>query len=379
MEHLIIKYLTNSISEEEQLSLKVWLKSKKNQEVFKSIVKTNQKIDAVYKRNDIDLVSAHNNIQNVLSGSRIIPLKTFKSIFRYAAVILMAFGLFFGFHSILNVDTVAPKKMISIQLDDGTSYEIKKNSALELKDNQGRIIAYVKNDTLLYLKNSIPRKSNYHTLNVPNGELFNVILDDGTIVTINSGSSLKYFNTSSNLDTTRNIYLSGEAYFNVAKNEKQPFIVHTKDLDIRVLGTKFNVSSYQNDDNSSVLLEEGSVSVNKVLVGHEPKKIIIIKPNQQLVFTKEKQSIQKVSIDKHIAWKKRQLFFKNDRFEDILKEMERYYDITIKINSSSLKKRRYTGTFTTETIDEALEVFKELSHFNYNISNNSIIITKSSD
>ena len=102
--------------------------------------------------------------------------------------------------------------------------------------------------------------SSHHLISVPNTVVYNVILTDGTNVTINSGSSLKYQSNFLN-NKNRKVYLKGEAFFDVTKNKNAPFIVTTKKLNIKVLGTKFNVSSYNNDKNTSVVLEEGSVSI----------------------------------------------------------------------------------------------------------------------
>ncbi|MBL4642902.1 MAG: FecR family protein, partial [Flavobacteriaceae bacterium] len=243
----------------------------------------------------------------------------------------------------------------------------KLNEAIKYK--KGQLIASIKEGQLVYT--SIGHSSSYHLISVPNATVYKITLTDGTVVTLNSGSTLKYVSDFSN-KSSRSVFLNGEAFFDVAKNKNVPFIVNTKDMHIKVLGTKFNVSSYNNDKNSSVVLEEGSVSINKK--SDINSKSIILKPREQFVLEKDKFNIKPALVEKHIAWKKRKLHFSNDRFEDIIKEMERYYNLKINLNSSRLNNNRFTGTFTSETIEEVLNVFKELSEFKYTKKENTITI-----
>jgi ferric-dicitrate binding protein FerR (iron transport regulator) len=139
------------------------------------------------------------------------------------------------------------------------------------------------------------------------------------------------------------------------------------------LGTRFNVSSYNNDKNSTVVLEEGSVNINKNYT--KDNTSITLKPKEQFILEKGKFKVKQVVVEKHIAWKKRKLHFSNDKFEDIIKELERHYNLKINLNSSNLNNNRFTGTFTSETIEEVLNVFKEFSEFNYTKEVNIISIS----
>lgn len=373
MENLIIKYLTDSLSSEELTQLKDWLKNKENKEKFKSIVKSNQELNISYD-NRVNVSLAYKNIEKA-----IVPKKDFQSrrihkvILKYAAVAILILSMYFG----LNTDSkpINTKNLITLTLADGTKHVLNKESSLEIRNKDDVIFAYLEDEKLVYTKfNTSKHKPTYNELTVPNGKIFSIVLSDGTTIAVNSGSTIKYFDSFDG-SKNRNVYLNGEAYFDVAKNKESPFIVHTNYMYIRVLGTKFNVSSYLSDKNTSVVLEEGSVSVNKATEIYNPKKSIVIKPKQQIFIQKEKFVIKKVTVDKYVAWKSRKLLFKNDKLEDIIKKLERYYNITIKINSSQLNNNRYTGTFTSETISEVLEVFKELSKFNYKIKGDNVIIT----
>ena len=372
MENLIIKSLTNTISDDELITLQDWLKHPKNKEHYKSIVKTNQSIDCTFNKIDTDL--AYANIEKATVSKKVISLKqSYRKVFQYAAIVLVLISVSIGINSSLNTETST--NLITLELEDGTLKNIDKNLATKIYNSNGEIIAKLENSRLIYTKKTGQNdKQLYNKITVPNGETLMVILSDGTEVAINSGSNMKY-PTSFLGEQKRSVFLEGEAFFEVSKNKNMPFVVHTKDMDIRVLGTKFNVSSYKNDNSSSVTLKEGSVGVNKPKEAFDRKKSIIIKPGQQVFYKNKEFTVKEVSVPKHIAWKKRELQFKNDRFEDIIKKLERYYDIKIENQSAKLNNTKYTGTFTTETISEVLNVFKELSDFSYQINSSIIIIT----
>ena len=379
LENIIIKYLTDSISDEELIQLKNWVKDSENKEKFKSFVKSNQELNLSYK-NHINVLSAYENIEKVIIPKKVFQLrKVHRVILKYAAVAIITISTFFGLYTSSDSNAINHQNQISLKLADGTIHYLDKNNNTEIKNKDNIVIAHLENDKLVYAKfNDTKHKPTNHELKVPNGKIFKLVLSDGTSVTVNSGSLLKYDDSFYGSEK-RNVFLDGEAYFDVVKNKKSPFIVQTNDMNIRVLGTKFNVSSYLNDNNTSVVLEEGSVSVHKASEIYDPEKSVVIKPNQQIVIQKEELIIKEVSIDKYVSWKSRKLLFKNDKFEDIVKKLERYYNISININSSQLNNNRYTGTFTTETISEVLDIFKELSEFKYIVKGDNVSITSISN
>jgi len=372
MENLIIKYLTDSISTEELSLLKDWLKSSENQDTFKSIVQANQKLDFIYRKS-IDPSIAYSILEKTIPKERAVYKMSYKAIFKYAAIALILLTVYFGAQTVLKSDLIKDD-LITLEIHDGIKYNLEENGATEIKSKQGVVIAYFENNKLIY-SNSNNYKPEHHQLTVPNGKIFSVVLSDGTAVSINSGSTIKYFSTVFD-SKARYVYLNGEAYFDVTKNKELPFIVRTNNMNVKVLGTKFNVSSYRDNINPSVFLEEGSVGLTKANEVFNSEKSLIIKPNQRVVLENERFSIyEEVSSEKYIAWRKRQLLFKNDRFEDIVKRLERFYNLSIEFDSNSLKDNRYTGKFSTESISEVLDVFKELSYFKYIIKGNTVTIT----
>ncbi|WP_417327049.1 FecR family protein [Halarcobacter sp.] len=380
MENLILKYLTDSLTDKEIIELQNWLSIPENQETFKEYIKEHKRLDLAY--NTIDIESAFKKVEKrTLSKKKITLKSSYKTALKYAAILLIGFTAFYGYNYATSQNIITAinlKNKILLELNDGSVINLSDLKIKSILNKKGDTVASLIDEALIYNSTKNNSTPSLHKVTVPNSKIFTIILSDKSKVMLNSGSSLKYLNHFSNTNK-RNVSLEGEAYFEVTKNKKLPFIVHTKDLNVKVLGTKFNISSYQNDKNSSVFLEEGSVSINKSSEGINPEKSIILKPKQRLIIQKKQLIINEVSTKKYVAWKKRELYFKNDRFEDIVKKMERYYDITIKLESIDLNENRYTGTFTTETIDEILMVFKELSNFNYTNKNNIITISKSTN
>lgn len=206
-----------------------------------------------------------------------------------------------------------------------------------------------------------------------------LILSDGTIVTLNSGTSFKYplsFN-----GKNREVYLNGEAFFEVHKDREHPFIIHTNKMNVRVLGTAFNIKSYDNESRSETSLIHGSIEVT---LNDRAADRIILKPREKLIVQNNlsEQNLSRISqgsnnldaaegtqysltnltysptIDSaavETLWLKNKLVFRNRDFESIAADMDRWYGIQIIFQKDELKKLRFTATFERETAIEALE------------------------
>jgi ferric-dicitrate binding protein FerR (iron transport regulator) len=373
LEDIIIRYITNTISDEELKSLQSWLRSPENREEFKEIVIINQRLDENY--NDINTDAAYQQIKSITLQKKRTTTKLYKAIFKYAAVGLLFIGITIGLYVILQTDKEIPANQIVLKFEDGTFRVIKENINDEIRNEKGNIIAKVEGGTLAYVKNNATNlKITYNELIVPYGKRFQLKMFDGTTVFINTGSKLKY-QVSFVKAKMREVFLDGEAYFNVAKNKASTFVVHTRDMDISVLGTRFNVSSYHDENSSSVVLQEGSIQVSKPSETSKNEKKLLLFPGQEVIAKNKMFKVSKSDVEQHISWINGQLSFKNERFENIIKKLERYYNVNIENNSLPLNDIRYTGTFTKESIIEVLNIFKESTQFNYKIEANKIIIT----
>lgn len=182
------------------------------------------------------------------------------------------------------------------------------------------------------------------------GEKKVVTLSDSTTVTLNSGSLLIY--PEEFTSSERKVYLTGEAIFNVSKNEDCPFIVATPDLKIKVHGTIFNVSSYVDADYATTTLKEGSVSVFD-----QGGDQYLLSPNQTLRYAKEsgKVSVVQADIEDVFAWNEGKLYFKSDSIHTIINEIERYYGIRVYLTTSRYDNERLTAKFVHgETVEEMM-------------------------
>ncbi len=193
---------------------------------------------------------------------------------------------------------------------------------------------------------------------VPNSELDKIILPDGTEVWLNSGTMLIYPKKFTGKD--RVVYLNGEARFNVFKNQEYPFVVSTSRLKITALGTCFNVSSYPDDPNVIMTLERGKIKITSDNNCFVPQ---ILSPDEQLLYTKNTKQIVRKQVDAtdFSAWNQGHLVFQSASFEEIIKRLERHFDVSINFDSSRFKGKTFYVKFKNdETVEDAMEVMKEL-------------------
>ena len=201
----------------------------------------------------------------------------------------------------------------------------------------------------------------------PHGARTKFQLPDGTLGWLNGGSSLKYTNT---FLTKRNIDLVGEAWFEVAHNEKRPFVVHTKVLDVQVLGTKFNVTAFPEENVTEVVLLEGKVKVN----GYNGLYSADVKPDQKLTYDNNLLSgtIQEVKASQFSAWKDGLMVFRNEPLSEVLKRVSRWYNVDIVLNDPELEKFRYRATFQEEQVEEVIRLISLTVPIEYSFNNREI-------
>ncbi|SDS53755.1 FecR family protein [Mucilaginibacter mallensis] len=208
------------------------------------------------------------------------------------------------------------------------------------------------------------------------GSTAQVKLSDGTMVTLNSLSVLKYpkhFN-----GKTREVYLDGEGYFDVARDHQHPFIVHTEKTAIKVLGTAFNLKSYANDAQFEATLFRGSIQAT---LNNAPTASILLKPSDKLIvnasgyqLTKETYADHSNSINAETAWMDHKLIFKNEPFNLLANNLVRKYGLNIVFKNNGLKSIKLSGEFENENIEQVLLSLQIVTKFNYKVSGNTIYI-----
>jgi ferric-dicitrate binding protein FerR (iron transport regulator) len=192
-------------------------------------------------------------------------------------------------------------------------------------------------------------------------------LPDGTTGWLNSNSSVKY---NGNFNTDRQITLKGEAFFDVYKDKKRPFIVNTPEINVKVLGTRFNIASYENEKNVEVVLEEGKLIFND----KEMNKSCTMNPNDMIIFDKTLKnfSTEVVQPQKYISWTEGKLVFRNDPLDVIARRLERWYNIDVEVNVSFSEDVRLRATFVDENLEEVLNLLKRSLQIDYKIENGNL-------
>ncbi|MBB5638628.1 ferric-dicitrate binding protein FerR (iron transport regulator) [Pedobacter cryoconitis] len=208
----------------------------------------------------------------------------------------------------------------------------------------------------------------YNSIETPRGGQYQLNLPDGTRVWINSASSLKYPASFASLKE-RKVELSGEAYFEVAKDKKHPFIVKSGKQEIQVLGTHFDVDAYPDEHTIKTTLLEGSVKLNKQ---------VILKPGEQAELRGEKFNVSEVNVNDAIDWKNGEFAFTNEPLASILKKVSRWYDVDIVYTYAPLKMPTFTGSVSrSENISAVLKMLEETSNVRFSIEGRRIsVLTK---
>lgn len=239
----------------------------------------------------------------------------------------------------------------------------------------------------------------FFEIKAPLGAKTELNLPDGSHVWLNAGSKLRY-NAGFSLKN-RDIILDGEAFFKVAKDKTLPFIVKTSDVDIKAVGTAFNVKSYSEEGTIETTLVEGKITIKR---SGELANEFVLKPNQRATFVKEKVSFEitdvrkfkdelpsqlkvesgKVYIIPHIdpnptiAWKDNRMIIRSEEMESLIIKLERKYNVKIQIESDYVKKFRFSGTLDDETLQQVLDVIKLNAPIDYSIEGKKVTIKENS-
>ncbi|KQW99444.1 FecR family protein [Flavobacterium sp. Root420] len=377
IEQQIVKFITNEASEEEIEELTEWLAKGENKKVFKDFVKVNYLIDVATTVNDSSevtkqLLARINNEKNVFSK------KSFYAYYKYAAILILFLGgIYFYTNSTIfkgKQNAIVPREdQIVLQVGNESMQSIDPTQARMVTDKFGKIIGKQEKNRLVYSNAYSNGKLVYNTLKIPYGKKFEVQLSDGTVVHLNAGTSLRY-PVQFLKNQSRQVYLTGEAYFEVSKDKAHPFTVNTQEVNVEVLGTKFNVNSYTEDISTDVVLVEGKVSLYKDKKTAENQVYLIPGIKGSNLRGQQKIMTEAVNTDYYTAWVKGSLVFKNESFTSIIKKLERYYNITFINKNKALGKEIFNARFDNEPIEVVLKYFSDSYAIDYTIDDNKITI-----
>jgi ferric-dicitrate binding protein FerR (iron transport regulator) len=216
----------------------------------------------------------------------------------------------------------------------------------------------------------------YHTANSPSGSVVDFVLPDSSIIYLNSGSTIKY--TMNGRKGIREVFLDGEAWFNVKNVNDKKFIVHTGLYDVKVTGTSFNIRAYKEDNYIQTTLEEGEVKITSTDEFRLAEEIIL-KPGEQVSFSKRTKElvVKEVDTDRYTSWKNNKLIFVNMKLKDLALTLERRYGVDIEIKDESILDLHFDGIIKNESIIEILDILERVLKIEYEIVDQKIEITKS--
>lgn len=260
-----------------------------------------------------------------------------------AAVAMICAAGFYYYHS----SNLGPAKIVSytkdipagkdgatLTLGNGKKIDVSEASVGMLVDAPDIAITKTADGMIVYkVKSSDQTVTSYNTLETSNGEQSKIILPDNSKVYLNAGSSLRYPASFSHL-TERKVELSGEAYFEISKDAAHPFIVKTRNQDIKVLGTHFNVNSYSNEHTTKTTLIEGSVLIDNKYQ---------LKPGQLAINNNGRLDIMPADTDLELAWKNNDFYFRETAMDHVMRQIERWYDIEVEYADPRLRSISING------------------------------------
>lgn len=278
-----------------------------------------------------------------------------------------------------NVDfasDVAPgRNSATLTLANGRKIVLSETLNGKVAEQAGVNISKTSNDQVVYQAQpksgaDVGSKS-VNILSTSKGEQYQLVLPDGTKVWLNAASSLKFPATFTHKNRRR-VELSGEAYFEVAKDKNHPFIVESSGQEVEVLGTHFNISSYKEDKNTKTTLLEGSVKV-KPTIGDE----IVLNPNQQAEVDGDRIQVKEVKATYAIAWKNGYFMFNNENLETVMTRIARWYNVQIIFADNAAREGIYFGTISRyEDISNVLKMLSKTELVRFKIEGNTVKISK---
>ncbi|TCC96997.1 DUF4974 domain-containing protein [Pedobacter hiemivivus] len=316
-------------------------------------------------------------------------LRPIRNYFKYsiAAAILVVFSValyFYNFdhgqptqsglttqHQGADVNPGGNKAILT--LADGSKISLTDAGNGELAKQAGIIVTKTKDGQLVYeisKENRAATEIAYNTISTPAGGQYQINLPDGTTVWLNASSTLKY--PTAFVKDKRKVVLTGEAYFEVAKNPNQPFVVSTngagKAQEVTVLGTHFNINSYQNEEATKTTLLEGAVKVSTSLQGN-----VTLKPGQQAIL-ESTLKVMDVDVTQAIDWKNGNFYFNDENIESIMRKLARWYDIDV-VYSGNIPNINFGGEISrSKKLSEVLKVLETTKTIHFKIEGRRVTV-----
>ncbi len=381
---IIIKELNQESNLDEKMILHEWLsQSENNIMLFERLKQKENLILFVKEQNKINEQAAWEKINAEIM--QIKPGNKFRimHMLRYAAIIVIPlliasyFVLHKKQHHTPDISYSALEKQIqdfqqsSIITSNGKVILLdgSKDSTFEI--DATKIIMGDANISYSNDESKSDQEIKYNTLVTPKSKVFSIVLADGTKVWLNASSAIKY--PTQFTSDVRNVYLTGEAFFEVAKDASKPFIVSTKNMSVEALGTAFNVMAYPDDEVTEATLVKGGVAVKT------SKNELILEPGNQARFNKITENLQKrlINVELFTSWKDGKYIFEYENLETVLTKISRWYDVDVSYLQKDVKKIHFSGTlFKYSDIKQTLHIIELATNAKIDLVNNSIQVSK---
>nr|WP_321358587.1 FecR domain-containing protein [uncultured Draconibacterium sp.] len=380
---IIVKKISREATNEELQLLDDWLsQSEQNTALYQKLLSRKNLALIEKKYHQIDDHASWEKIFHKIESRKQTPVrKLFGTALKYVAILAipLAVASYFLLHNFSNEDSVATfaelEKQISelkessLITDEGEVVLLQSENSESIVEIDGAQI-HQKDSTLLYDKEEKKiEEVKYNSLVTPRSKVYNLVLADGTKVWLNASSAIKY--PVSFTGDIRKVYLTGEAYFEVAHDKTKPFIVSTSEMDVEVLGTTFNVMAYPEDQTVETTLVTGQV---KIRTG---KNKLLLEPGMQATLDKGTRLLDKseANTDLITSWIFGKYIFEYESLEGVMSKLSRWYDIDVSFANIKKKNIHFSGTlFKYHDINETLHIIELTTNVKFENTENSITV-----
>lgn len=394
--NLISSFLEGTLLPSEEMELYNWVnKSEENRELFEKLTNPDFLDEKLKGWKALSMEKAWASIIPQIRAERAAPRIGTRKLWLVAAVLLPLIALSVLAIRYLSVPDIESKSapvlaledihilpkgnMAKLTLGDGQMVALGETTSQSITEQDGTEVR-IDNNALNYQLSGKPAKAGvtYNTLETPRGAEYQVRLSDGTKVRLNAASSLKF---PTRFDgTERKVFLTGEAYFEVEKQaDLSKFIVVTDRSEVTVLGTKFNISSYDDDPTQRTTLAEGAVKITHATATGEDNNGIILKPGFQAIVARPNETIRvnEIDINLALAWTKGLFIFEKESINDIMNLLARWYDVDIAYDKSVDRSITFTGRVARyEDINDILNLLELTEKVSFTLSKRQLIVGK---
>ena len=377
---LIQLYLTGDLSEEEKVKLEDWIHGDSSRKRLfdeiceeRNVARDLEVYERVNKESAWEKVVCRGNIKLQHSSRR---LGLFRLVAAVMLPVMVAAGYFIremkrdSLQQGVEIASIEPGKSKAIlRLGNNRVLEITKERETHVDVAEG-VAATNNSSGMIYPEQVATGKTEYNVLEVPRGGEYTVTLSDGTVVHLNSGSELRYpvaFGAE-----RREVFLSGEGYFEVVKDSVRPFFVNADKLKIRVCGTSFNVNTYDLENIQTVLVE-GKIGIQTMNMNTE----YMVKPGQLALYNQEKGTMEILNVDvlPYVAWKDHEFMFDDESLEKIMNRLSLWYDVDVFFQTASLKQLHFTGHLGRyDDISHILDAISGVTQVKFSVKGRTIIV-----